>query len=63
MMKRHKDNPKNELTVDNINVNHFALSGGSNGEESASNVGDLGQSLGWEDSLEKVLATHSIVLA
>ena len=27
------------------------------------NVGYLGQSLGWEDSLEKRMATHSSILA
>ena len=29
----------------------------------ACNVGDLGQSLGWEDPLEKGTATHSSILA
>ena len=33
------------------------------GKESACNVGNLGQSLGWEDALEKEMATHSSVLA
>ena len=43
--------------------------GGSDGEESACNLGDLGQFLGWEDSLdwedplEEGMATHSSVLA
>ena len=37
--------------------------GGSDGKESACNVGDLGSILGWEDSLEKGMATHSSVLA
>ena len=37
--------------------------GGSNGKESACNTGDRGQSLGWEDSLEKEKAAHSSVLA
>ena len=32
---------------------------GSDGRESACNVGDLGQSFGCEDSLEKEMATHS----
>ena len=36
--------------------------GGSDGKESACNVGDLG-SLGWEDPLEKEMATHSSILA
>ena len=29
----------------------------------ACSVGDLGQSLGWEESLEKGMATHSSILA
>ena len=33
------------------------------GKESACNVGDLVQSLGWEDLLEKEMATHSSILA
>ena len=33
--------------------------GGSGGKESASNAGDLG----WEDPLEKEMATHSSILA
>ena len=33
------------------------------GKESACNVGDLVQSLGWEDLLEKRKATHSSILA
>ena len=37
--------------------------GGSAGEESARNVGDLGLILGWEDALEKGKATHSSILA
>ena len=37
--------------------------GGSDGKASACNVGDLGQSLGWEDSLEKEMAMHSCILA
>ena len=37
--------------------------GGSAGEESACNVGDLVQSLSWEDPLEKGRATDSSILA
>ena len=37
--------------------------GGSAGEESACNVGDLGSIPGWEDPLEKRTATHSSILA
>ena len=37
--------------------------GGSDGKESACNVGDLGLILGREDPLEKKMATHSSILA
>ena len=37
--------------------------GGSDGKESACNAGDRVQSLGWEDSLEKEMATYSSTLA
>ena len=36
---------------------------GSDGKASAYNVGDLVQYLGWEDLLEKEMATHSSILA
>ena len=36
---------------------------GSNGKASAYNVGDPGSILGWEDLLEKEMATHSSILA
>ena len=39
------------------------LSGGSDGKELACNAEDLVQSLGWEDPLEKGMATHSSILA
>ena len=39
------------------------LSGGSDGKASAYNVGDRVRSLGWEDPLEKAMATHSSTLA
>ena len=32
-------------------------------KESACSTGDLGRSLGWEDSLEEGMATHSSMLA
>ena len=35
----------------------------SDGEESACNAGDLVQSLGWEDPLDKEMATQSSILA
>ena len=37
--------------------------GGSDGKESASNAGDQVRFLGWEDSLEKGMATHSSIPA
>ena len=37
--------------------------GGSDSKASAYNVGDQVRSLGWEDSLEKEMATHSSILA
>ena len=37
--------------------------GSSDGKEPACNAGDLGQSLDWEDTLEKGMATHSSILA
>ena len=37
--------------------------GGSTGKESPCNAGDLGGSLGWEDPLEKGMATNSSILA
>ena len=37
--------------------------GGSEVKPSACNAGDLGLILGWEDPLEKEMATHSSILA
>ena len=37
--------------------------GGSDSKESACNAGDWVQFLGWEESLEKELITHSSILA
>ena len=36
---------------------------GSDSKETACNAGDQVQSLGWEDHLEKGMATHSSILA
>ena len=41
----------------------LGFTGGSASKESACNVGDWVQSLGWEDPLEKETATHSSILA
>ena len=43
-----------------ITDEHFP--GGSDGKESSCSVEDLCSSLGWEDTLEKGMATHSSVL-
>ena len=42
---------------------YWGFPGGSDGKESACNAGSLVQSLGWEDPMEKGLATHSSILA
>ena len=41
----------------------MGFSCGSAGKESACNVGDLGSIPGWEDPLEKGIATRSSILA
>ena len=41
----------------------YGSPGGSAGKESACNVGDLVQFLGWENHLQKGMATHSSILA
>ena len=40
-----------------------AFPGSSDGKASAYNVGDPGSILGWEDPLEKEMATHSSIHA
>ena len=42
---------------------HMTWQWNTNDKESACNVGDWVQSLGWEDPLEKRMATHSSILA
>ena len=42
---------------------HLTIPSGSNSKESACYAGDLVQSLAWEELLEKVMATHSSILA
>ena len=39
------------------------IPGGSDGKQSSCNEGDQVRSLGWEDLLEKGVATHSSILA
>ena len=41
----------------------YGFPGGSDGKESACNVGDLERSLGWEDPLEEGMATYSSILS
>ena len=42
---------------------YMGFPGTSGGKESACNVGDWVQSLGWEDPLEKGMASHSSILS
>ena len=44
-------------------MTHPPLPGGSDDKESVCNTGDLGPIRGWEDLLEKGMATHSSILA
>ena len=48
-----------KLNKQGVTYNQLGFPGGSAGKESAWNVGDLG----WEDALEKRMATHSSILA
>ena len=43
-------------------MHQVGFPGGSNGKVSACNAGDPVRSLGWEDPLEKEMATHSSIL-
>jgi len=45
-----------------VKLQYFGLLGGSVSKEPMCNVGNLVQSLGWEDSLEEDIATHSSIL-
>ena len=42
---------------------HYLFPGGSDGKASACKAGDLGSIPGWEDPLEKEMATHSSTVA
>ena len=44
-------------------LTYMSSPGGSDGKESAYNVGDLGSILAWEDPLEEGMATHFSILA
>ena len=54
---------KSKVLLSGFEFNHLPLSGGSDGNESTCNAGDLGSTPGWEDPLEEGTATHSSVLA
>ena len=56
---------KMDCTVPIIQVvlGYGGFPGGPEGKASACNVGDRVRSLGWEDPLEKEMATHSSTLA
>ena len=41
---------------------HLGFPGGSDGKEFTCSAGDQVRSLGWEDPLEKGMATHSSIL-
>ena len=47
----------------NMHMYNQGFPGGSDSKESACDAGDLVSSLGWEDSLEEKMATHSSILA
>ena len=44
-------------------LSYMGFPGGSDGKESAHSAGDQVWSLGWEDPLEKGMATYSSILA
>ena len=44
-------------------LSYLGFPGGSDGKASACSMGDLVRPLGWEDPLEKEMATHSSTLA
>ena len=46
-----------------ICISSLGFPGGSDGKESACSAGDRVQSQGWEDPLDKEMATHSSILA
>jgi len=50
------------ITTFNYLYNNIGFLGGSDGKESACNAGDQVRSLGWENPLEKGMATHSGIL-
>ena len=59
------DFPLSYQSIKNSQIQRGLLvfSGGSDGKASVCNAGDPVRSLGWEDPLEKEMATHSSTLA
>ena len=55
--------PPNMLEMEIKCTNKIRFTGDSDSKESACSAGDQIKSLGWEDSLEKGMATHSSILA
>ena len=51
------------LVVSTFSIKYSHVPGGSDGNESTCNAGDLGSVPGQEDPLEKGMATHSSILA
>ena len=51
-----------DLKIESGTKTYKDLLGGSDGKASAYNVGNLGSIPGWEDALEKEMATHSSTL-
>ena len=65
LCSRDLPNPGIEPTSPALQADSLPLSrhSGSDGKASAYNVGDLVRSLGWEDPLEKEMATYSSIFA
>ena len=59
----HTESDTTEVTQHSIAYQIMGFLCGSAGKESAYNAGDLGSNPGWEDPLEKEMATHSRTLA
>ena len=60
LVKKEQNDTYNEKQTPRA---YSGFPGGSDGKESAYNVGDLGSILGWEDPLEKGMTTHLSMLA
>ena len=62
-INHHRNENQNRNTV--LLYNHFpgGFPGGSDGKESACNARDMSSIPGWEDTLEKGMATHFSILA